>query len=92
MDVLKKSTLPFKTTGSSFSFLGTEISISSWLISSFLIFSAGGVEVDVYKRQYQEIAEELNISIKTVENQMGKALKALRETAVRIYNFLLGLA
>ena len=42
--------------------------------------------------KYQEIAEELNISIKTVENQMGKALKALRETAVRIYNFLLGLA
>ena len=42
--------------------------------------------------KYQEIAEELNISIKTVENQMGKALKALREPAVRIYNFLLGLA
>ena len=42
--------------------------------------------------KYQEIAEELNISIKTVENQMGKALKALRETAVRIYNFLFGLA
>lgn len=42
--------------------------------------------------KYQEIAEELNISIKTVENQMGKALKTLRETAVRIYNFLFGLA
>ncbi len=28
---------------------------------------------------YQEIAERLNISIKTVENQMGKALKFLRE-------------
>lgn len=42
--------------------------------------------------KYQEIAEELNISIKTVENQMGKALKALRETAVRIYSFFLGLS
>ena len=42
--------------------------------------------------KYQEIAEELNISIKTVENQMGKALKSLREMAVRIYNFLFGLA
>lgn len=37
--------------------------------------------------KYQEIAEELNISVKTVENQIGKALKALRETAIRIYCF-----
>lgn len=29
--------------------------------------------------KYKEIAEELNISIKTVENQMSKALKFLRE-------------
>ncbi len=29
--------------------------------------------------KYQEIAEHLNISIKTVEVQMGKALKVLRE-------------
>lgn len=28
--------------------------------------------------KYQEIADQLNISVKTVENQMGKALKALR--------------
>lgn len=28
---------------------------------------------------YQEIADKLNISIKTVENQMGKALRLLRE-------------
>jgi len=28
--------------------------------------------------KYKEIAEELNISIKTVENQMGKALSTLR--------------
>jgi len=28
---------------------------------------------------YKEIASELNISVKTVENQMGKALKKLRE-------------
>lgn len=29
--------------------------------------------------KYGEIAEQLNISIKTVENQMGKALKIMRE-------------
>lgn len=38
--------------------------------------------------RYQEIADELGISIKTVENQMGNALKALRNMAIRIYNFL----
>ena len=32
----------------------------------------------VSKFTYQQIAETLNISIKTVENQMGKALKILR--------------
>lgn len=37
--------------------------------------------------KYQEIAEELHISIKTVENQLSKAMKALRETAIRIYSF-----
>lgn len=31
------------------------------------------------ERTYQEIADELEISIKTVENQMGKALKIMRE-------------
>ncbi len=30
-------------------------------------------------KTYQEIADQLEISIKTVENQMGKALKILRE-------------
>ena len=30
-------------------------------------------------KRYKEIAEHLNISLKTVENQMGKALKILRE-------------
>jgi RNA polymerase sigma-70 factor (family 1) len=29
--------------------------------------------------KYQEIADQLHISIKTVENQMGKALKIMRE-------------
>ena len=35
--------------------------------------------------KYSEIAEELNISVKTVENHMGKALKILRE---RLKEFL----
>jgi RNA polymerase sigma-70 factor (ECF subfamily) len=29
--------------------------------------------------KYGEIAEQLNISVKTVENQMGKALRIMRE-------------
>lgn len=37
--------------------------------------------------RYQDIAKALGISVKTVENQMGKALKTLRATAVKIYNF-----
>lgn len=37
--------------------------------------------------KYQEIAEKLHLSVKTIENQMGKALKSLRETATRIYSF-----
>lgn len=36
---------------------------------------------------YQEIAEELHISVKTVEHQLSAALKALRRTAVKIYLF-----
>lgn len=42
-------------------------------------------------KKYQEIADDLQLSVKTVENQMGKALKILREalqtearTAMRI--------
>lgn len=37
---------------------------------------------------YQEIANELNLSVKTVEHQISKALKALRETSIKIYSFL----
>jgi RNA polymerase sigma-70 factor (ECF subfamily) len=40
--------------------------------------------------KYQEIADELHLSVKTVENQIGKALKTLRETAGRIYTFFFG--
>lgn len=36
--------------------------------------------------RYREIAERLDISIKTVENQMGKALKFLR---IRLVDFLI---
>lgn len=37
--------------------------------------------------KYQEIADTLQLSVKTIENQMGKALKSLRDTALRIYTF-----
>ncbi|MDR3262034.1 MAG: RNA polymerase sigma-70 factor [Tannerella sp.] len=40
--------------------------------------------------KYQEIADRLNLSVKTVENQIGKALKTLRETVVRVYFFFFG--
>lgn len=38
---------------------------------------------------YQQIAEKLGISVKTVENQMGKALKFLREELAEYLPFLL---
>lgn len=39
--------------------------------------------------KYKEIAEKLNISIKTVENQMGKALKFLRDELADYLPFLI---
>ena len=39
--------------------------------------------------KYKEIAEELNLSVKTVENQMGKALKSLRIELADIYPALI---
>jgi RNA polymerase sigma-70 factor (ECF subfamily) len=39
--------------------------------------------------KYQQIADHLNISIKTVENQMGKALKVLRSKLVEYLPFWL---
>jgi RNA polymerase sigma-70 factor, ECF subfamily len=47
-------------------------------------------------KRYKEIADELNLSLKTVENQMGKALKIMREElgeylpAVLLFLFLHG--
>lgn len=41
--------------------------------------------------KYQQIADQLNISIKTVENQMGKALKVLRLKLVEYLPFILHL-
>ena len=38
--------------------------------------------------KYQEIADQLGISVKTVENQMGKALKQLR---VKLIEYLPGI-
>jgi len=37
------------------------------------------IKVAIEELKYAEIAEQLNISIKTVENHMGKALKIMRE-------------
>ncbi|MBV7529063.1 RNA polymerase sigma-70 factor [Chitinophaga sp. sic0106] len=39
--------------------------------------------------KYQEIADKLNISVKTVENQMGKALRILRQNLVDFLPLLL---
>lgn len=40
--------------------------------------------------KYKEIADQLDISVKTVEGQMGKALKTLRDKAIKIYLFFFG--
>lgn len=40
--------------------------------------------------KYKEIADKLNISAKTVENQVAKAMKILKEGAIKIYNFFFG--
>ena len=40
--------------------------------------------------KYKEIAEQLDISVKTMEGQMGKALKTLRDKAIKIYLFFFG--
>ena len=42
--------------------------------------------------KYREIAEELGISIKTVETQMGQALKELREKLENYRQLFIGLA
>ncbi len=39
--------------------------------------------------KYQQIADELQLSVKTVENQMGKALKYLRERLKQYVSILL---
>lgn len=39
---------------------------------------------------YREIAEELHLSVKTVEHQISQALKTLHQTAIHIYTFFFG--
>lgn len=40
--------------------------------------------------KYKEIADKLNISTKTAENQVAKAMKVLKERTIKIYNFFFG--
>jgi RNA polymerase sigma-70 factor (ECF subfamily) len=44
-----------------------------------------------YGLKYREIAEKLNISVKTVEAQMGEALKTLRENLKEYKKMMIGL-
>lgn len=44
-----------------------------------IIFKMSRIE----KNSYKEIADELNVSVKTVENQMGKAISILKEFAAK---------
>lgn len=39
--------------------------------------------------RYEEIAEELGLSVNTVRNQISKALKVLKDGAKKIYSFIL---
>jgi len=52
-----------------------EIAIQSLPTQCGIIFSKSRFE----HLKYQEIADQMGLSVKTVENQMGKALKILRE-------------
>lgn len=40
--------------------------------------------------KHKEIADKLNVSVKTVENQVAKAMKTLKDGARKIYNFFFG--
>ncbi|MDR1273937.1 MAG: RNA polymerase sigma-70 factor [Odoribacteraceae bacterium] len=42
------------------------------------------------RMSYREIARQLGLSEKTVENQLGKALKSLREKGKKLYLFFFG--
>lgn len=44
-----------------------------------------------YGLKYREIAEKLNLSVKTVEAQMGEALKSLRENLKEYKKLIIGL-
>lgn len=41
--------------------------------------------------KYEDIARQLDISVNTVRNQVSKALHILKNGAVKIYNFILGI-
>lgn len=40
--------------------------------------------------KYEEIAEELGLSVNTVRNQISKALNVLKNGAAKLYSFILG--
>lgn len=41
--------------------------------------------------KYEEIAEELGLSVNTVRNQISKALNVLKNGAIKLYTFILGI-
>jgi RNA polymerase sigma-70 factor (ECF subfamily) len=41
--------------------------------------------------KYEEIAQELGLSVNTVRNQISKALNVLKSGVIKIYSFILGI-
>ena len=59
-----------------------------YFYGSFFYYSHSLSKRDGLK--YKEIGDKLNISAKTVENQVAKAMRIIKEGAIKIYYFFFG--